>query len=85
MTVQKFLILAGGWILIVVGRPAAIPMPLPFPFPIGIMLVLIGLRHSHDPFQDVPPLASSICAIAMPGCRALVVEHIIRKRAPRAA
>ena len=38
MTVQKFLILAGGWILVVVGMLLT-PVPLPFPF---FMLALIG-------------------------------------------
>jgi hypothetical protein len=43
MTVQKFLILAGGWILTVVGALLTpIPLPLPFPFPIGITMLLIG-------------------------------------------
>jgi hypothetical protein len=43
MTVQKFLILAGGWIVTIVGAILSpIPLPLPIPFPIGITLFLIG-------------------------------------------
>jgi hypothetical protein len=41
MTVQKFLILAGGWIVTAVGALLT-PLPLPLPFPVGIMLFLIG-------------------------------------------
>src|ERR1700678_1942743 len=40
---KKFLILAGGWSMTVVGAILTpIPMPLPFPFPIGITLLLVG-------------------------------------------
>jgi hypothetical protein len=41
MTVQKFLILAGGWIVAVFGLLLT-PLPVPLPFPVGIMLFLIG-------------------------------------------
>jgi hypothetical protein len=41
MTVQKFLILAGGWFITVIGALLT-PIPLPLPFPVGIMLFLIG-------------------------------------------
>jgi hypothetical protein len=41
MTVQKFLILAGGWILTVVGLLLT-PLPVPLPFPLGVGLFLIG-------------------------------------------
>ncbi len=40
---KKFLILAGGWIITIVGAILTpIPMPLPFPFPIGITMFLVG-------------------------------------------
>lgn len=40
---KKFLILAGGWFMTVVGAILTpIPMPLPFPFPIGITMLLVG-------------------------------------------
>lgn len=40
---KKFLILAGGWVMTVVGLILTpIPMPLPFPFPIGITMFLVG-------------------------------------------
>ncbi len=40
---KKFLILAGGWIITIVGGILTpIPLPLPFPFPIGIMMFLVG-------------------------------------------
>ena len=40
---KKFLILAGGWFMTVVGLILTpIPMPLPFPFPIGITMLLVG-------------------------------------------
>jgi hypothetical protein len=41
---KKLLILAGGWVLTVVGAILTpIPMPLPFPFPIGITMLLVGI------------------------------------------
>ena len=44
MVMKRFLILAGGWFLTVVGAILTpIPMPLPFPFPIGITMLLVGL------------------------------------------
>jgi hypothetical protein len=40
---KKFLILAGGWLMTVIGAILTpIPMPLPFPFPIGITMLLVG-------------------------------------------
>src|SRR5262249_51788442 len=40
---KKFLILAGGWTVTVVGAILTpIPMPVPFPFPIGITMFLVG-------------------------------------------
>jgi len=40
---KKFLILAGGWFMTVVGAILTpLPMPLPFPFPIGITMLLVG-------------------------------------------
>jgi hypothetical protein len=40
---KKFLILAGGWFLTVVGALLSpVPMPLPVPFPIGITMLLVG-------------------------------------------
>ena len=41
MTLQKFLILAGGWLLTVVGGLLT-PIPLPLPFPVGITMFLVG-------------------------------------------
>jgi hypothetical protein len=38
---KKFLILAAGWIITVVGALMT-PIPLPLPFPLGIMVFLIG-------------------------------------------
>jgi hypothetical protein len=43
LVMKKFLILAGGWFLTIVGAILTpIPMPLPFPFPIGITMLLVG-------------------------------------------
>jgi len=43
LVMKKFLILAGGWFMTVVGAILTpIPMPLPFPFPIGITMLLVG-------------------------------------------
>lgn len=40
---KKYLILAGGWSMTIVGGILTpIPMPLPFPFPIGITMLLVG-------------------------------------------
>jgi hypothetical protein len=41
MTLQRFLILAGGWTLMVVGLLIT-PLPIPLPFPVGVMIALIG-------------------------------------------
>ncbi|MGB8363408.1 MAG: hypothetical protein WCE20_02615 [Rhizomicrobium sp.] len=38
---KKFLILAGGWIVTIVGGILT-PIPLPLPFPLGIMMFLAG-------------------------------------------
>lgn len=38
---KKFLILAGGWTVTVVGGILT-PIPLPLPFPLGIMMFLVG-------------------------------------------
>jgi hypothetical protein len=38
---KKFLILAGGWTVTVVGALLT-PIPLPLPFPVGIMMFLVG-------------------------------------------
>jgi len=38
---KKFLILAGGWVVTVVGAILT-PIPLPLPFPLGIMMFLVG-------------------------------------------
>ena len=41
---RKFLILAGGWTLTVVGAILSpVPMPVPFPLPIGITMFLVGV------------------------------------------
>jgi hypothetical protein len=43
LVMKKFLILAGGWSMTVVGAILTpLPMPLPFPFPIGITMLLVG-------------------------------------------
>lgn len=50
---KKTLILAGGWLLTVVGALLT-PIPLPLPFPVGIMLFLIGcaiLTTHSKPFR----------------------------------
>lgn len=40
---KKFLILAGGWTVTVVGAILTpVPMPVPFPLPIGITMFLVG-------------------------------------------
>ena len=40
---QKFLVLAGGWFMTIVGAILSpIPLPLPIPFPIGITMFLVG-------------------------------------------
>ncbi|HEY1614041.1 MAG TPA: hypothetical protein VGF97_10160 [Rhizomicrobium sp.] len=38
---RKFLILAGGWAVTIVGGLLT-PIPLPLPFPVGIMMFLVG-------------------------------------------
>jgi hypothetical protein len=38
---RKFLILAGGWTLTVVGAILT-PMPIPLPFPVGATIFLVG-------------------------------------------
>ena len=52
---KKFLILAGGWFMTVIGAILTpIPMPLPFPFPIGITMLLVGcaiLTTHSKPFR----------------------------------
>lgn len=55
MPIKKFLILAGGWSMTIVGGILTpIPMPLPFPFPIGITMLLVGcaiLTTHSKPFR----------------------------------
>ena len=41
MTIQKLLILAGGWFLVVAGILIS-PIPVPVPFPVGLTVSLIG-------------------------------------------
>jgi hypothetical protein len=41
MTVQKFIILACGWIVAITGLLLT-PLPIPLPFPVGAMLFLVG-------------------------------------------
>ena len=43
MTIQKFLILAGGWFLVVAGILIS-PIPIPVPFPVGAMVP----RHRNN-------------------------------------
>jgi len=38
---KKILILAGGWLITIVGALLT-PIPLPLPFPVGIMMFLAG-------------------------------------------
>ena len=38
---KKTLVLAGGWLLTIVGALLT-PIPLPLPFPLGIMIFLVG-------------------------------------------
>lgn len=38
---KKFLILAGGWTITIVGGLLT-PIPLPLPFPVGITMFLVG-------------------------------------------
>jgi hypothetical protein len=50
---KKFLILAGGWFLTIVGGILT-PIPLPLPFPLGIMMFLVGcaiLTTHSKPFR----------------------------------
>jgi membrane protein implicated in regulation of membrane protease activity len=50
---KKFLILAGGWFLTIVGGILT-PVPLPLPFPLGIMMFLVGcaiLTTHSKPFR----------------------------------
>ena len=50
---KKTLILAGGWIVTVVGALLT-PIPLPLPFPVGIMMFLAGcaiLTTHSKPFR----------------------------------
>jgi hypothetical protein len=41
IAMKKFLILAGGWLLIITGALVT-PLPIPLPFPVGIMVFLVG-------------------------------------------
>ena len=50
---KRFLILAGGWTITVVGAVLT-PIPLPLPFPLGIMMFLVGcaiLTTHSKPFR----------------------------------
>ncbi len=50
---KKFLILAAGWSVTVVGALLT-PIPLPLPFPLGIMMFLVGcaiLTTHSKPFR----------------------------------
>ena len=49
MTFQKFLMLTGGWALVVLGILIT-PIPVPLPFPLGLTVSLIGcaILTSHS-------------------------------------
>lgn len=53
IAMKRFLILAAGWVLIVLGALTT-PLPIPLPFPVGMMVFLVGcaiLTAHSKPFR----------------------------------